>query len=276
MRALAALENLEHRGAAGADADTGDGAGILVAAPRRVLPRRGRGGSAASRARTASAMCFLPQDDAARGRARAARSTATVEAEGQRVARLARRAGRRGARRARRRRLRAARPAARSWPRRRSCVDDQDAFERKLYVIRRVVELEARADLIDPELLLAHDRLQGDADRAAAAAATTPISATSGLRARSRSSTRASRRTRSRAGSSPIRTGCIAHNGEINTLRGNVNWMRARESQLASELFGDDLAQGAARSSGRAAPTRPRSTTSSSCSCSAAARCRTR
>ncbi len=33
----------------------------------------------------------------------------------------------------------------------------------------------------------------------------------------------------------------IAHNGEINTLRGNVNWMRARESQLRSELFGDDL-----------------------------------
>ena len=33
----------------------------------------------------------------------------------------------------------------------------------------------------------------------------------------------------------------IAHNGEINTVRGNVNWMRARESQLASELFGDDL-----------------------------------
>jgi glutamate synthase (NADPH/NADH) large chain/glutamate synthase (ferredoxin) len=33
----------------------------------------------------------------------------------------------------------------------------------------------------------------------------------------------------------------IAHNGEINTLRGNVNWMRARESQLASELFGTDI-----------------------------------
>ena len=33
----------------------------------------------------------------------------------------------------------------------------------------------------------------------------------------------------------------IAHNGEINTLRGNINWMRARESQLASDLFGDDL-----------------------------------
>jgi glutamate synthase (NADPH/NADH) large chain/glutamate synthase (ferredoxin) len=33
----------------------------------------------------------------------------------------------------------------------------------------------------------------------------------------------------------------IAHNGEINTLRGNVNWVRARESQLASALFGDDI-----------------------------------
>ncbi len=33
----------------------------------------------------------------------------------------------------------------------------------------------------------------------------------------------------------------IAHNGEINTIRGNVNWMRARESRLRSDLFGDDL-----------------------------------
>ncbi len=33
----------------------------------------------------------------------------------------------------------------------------------------------------------------------------------------------------------------IAHNGEINTLRGNVNWMKARESLLQSPLFGEDL-----------------------------------
>ena len=33
----------------------------------------------------------------------------------------------------------------------------------------------------------------------------------------------------------------IAHNGEINTLRGNINWMKAREGLLSSELFGDDL-----------------------------------
>lgn len=33
----------------------------------------------------------------------------------------------------------------------------------------------------------------------------------------------------------------IVHNGEINTLRGNVNWMRAREQQFVSEAFGEDL-----------------------------------
>ncbi|MCB1020035.1 MAG: glutamate synthase large subunit, partial [Acidobacteria bacterium] len=33
----------------------------------------------------------------------------------------------------------------------------------------------------------------------------------------------------------------LAHNGEINTVRGNVNWMRAREATLHSELFGHDI-----------------------------------
>ena len=33
----------------------------------------------------------------------------------------------------------------------------------------------------------------------------------------------------------------VAHNGEINTLRGNLNWMRAREALCESDLFGDDL-----------------------------------
>jgi len=33
----------------------------------------------------------------------------------------------------------------------------------------------------------------------------------------------------------------LAHNGEINTLRGNVNWMHARQSMFNSELFGDDI-----------------------------------
>jgi glutamate synthase (ferredoxin) len=33
----------------------------------------------------------------------------------------------------------------------------------------------------------------------------------------------------------------LAHNGEINTLRGNINWMHAREKQFASPVFGDDI-----------------------------------
>ncbi len=33
----------------------------------------------------------------------------------------------------------------------------------------------------------------------------------------------------------------LAHNGEINTLRGNINWMRAREKSFASKVFGEDL-----------------------------------
>ena len=33
----------------------------------------------------------------------------------------------------------------------------------------------------------------------------------------------------------------VVHNGEINTLRGNINWMNARESALESEYFGDEI-----------------------------------
>jgi len=35
----------------------------------------------------------------------------------------------------------------------------------------------------------------------------------------------------------------IAHNGEINTLRGNLNWMAARQASVSSELFGDDISR---------------------------------
>src|SRR5207237_8812270 len=35
----------------------------------------------------------------------------------------------------------------------------------------------------------------------------------------------------------------IAHNGEINTLQGNRNWMRAREALLQSDLFSGDLSR---------------------------------
>ena len=35
----------------------------------------------------------------------------------------------------------------------------------------------------------------------------------------------------------------ISHNGEINTLRGNINWFAARESTFRSRLFGDELSK---------------------------------
>ncbi len=57
----------------------------------------------------------------------------------------------------------------------------------------------------------------------------------------------------------------ICHNGEINTVMGNVNWMRARESELRSELFGEDLREDPAGRQPPATPTRRRSTTCSSC-----------
>src|SRR5438477_11107061 len=80
-RALTALENLEHRGAAGADADTGDGAGILVQLPDAFL-RAVVGDDLPQPGAYGVAVCFLPQD-AARRRALERLVEDTVEAEGQ-------------------------------------------------------------------------------------------------------------------------------------------------------------------------------------------------
>ena len=88
-----------------------------------------------------------------------------------------------------------------------------------------------------PSLSAAHARLQGHAHHAAARRTSIPISSTSGSSRRSRSCTRGSRRTRSRPGRSRTRTGIIAHNGEINTVKGNQNWMRAREALLRDALM---------------------------------------
>src|SRR5438552_1277574 len=81
-RALTALANLEHRGAAGADVDTGDGAGILVQIPDAffraeldALPRPGA---------YAVGTCFLPHDGGARRELEQIVERA-VAAEGQRL-----------------------------------------------------------------------------------------------------------------------------------------------------------------------------------------------
>ena len=67
----------------------------------------------------------------------------------------------------------------------------------------------------------------------------------------------------------------ICHNGEINTLRGNINWMHARESLFASDLFGDDIKKILPVIDATAATPRC-STTCSRCWRWPAARCRTR
>ncbi len=92
-RALTALENLEHRGATGADPCTGDGAGILMQLPDELLraavdfelPPAGEYGVL---------MCFLPTDDGVRGRLEALLE-GIVARRGSAAARLARRADRR-------------------------------------------------------------------------------------------------------------------------------------------------------------------------------------
>ena len=119
---------------------------------------------------------------------------------------------------------------------------DQDAFERKLYVIRRVAELAAGPDLVIPSFssrTIVYKGMLMSPQLAGCYADLRDPETTSALAlVHSRFSTNTFP---SWELAHPYRM--IAHNGEINTLRGNVNWMRARESQLASELFGDDLAK---------------------------------
>ena len=68
-RALEVLDRLEHRGASGAEIDTGDGAGILLQIPDEFLRAVASASSCPSRAATAWACCFLPrEDDAPRAR----------------------------------------------------------------------------------------------------------------------------------------------------------------------------------------------------------------
>ncbi len=109
-RSITALENLEHRGATGADENTGDGAGILMQIPDELfrsvvefdLPPPGAYGVL---------MCFLTNDEAARARW-VARLERAVEETGQRAARLARGARPPRAHRQGRRRLPARHPPA--------------------------------------------------------------------------------------------------------------------------------------------------------------------
>jgi glutamate synthase domain-containing protein 2/glutamate synthase domain-containing protein 1/glutamate synthase domain-containing protein 3 len=237
QRAIVALENLEHRGAAGADPNTGDGAGILIQMPDELV-RGLMGQDLPPPGAYGVCVCFLPQDDERRAELELLLE-ATVEAEGQRVV------GWRDI------------PVDKDYvgitanwfapyvkhlvvAAQGELVHDQDAFERKLYVIRRVAEIAAGPDLVIPSFssrtlvykgMLTAPQLMGYYPDLQDTRATSALAL---VHSRFSTNTFPSWEL-----AHPYRM--IAHNGEINTLRGNVNWMRARESQLASELFGDDL-----------------------------------
>jgi glutamate synthase domain-containing protein 2/glutamate synthase domain-containing protein 1/glutamate synthase domain-containing protein 3 len=237
-RAIIALENLEHRGASGADPCTGDGAGILMQMPDELLraevdfelPPPGAYGVL---------MCFLPTDPAPRARLELLLER-TARAEGQELLgwrEVPVREEHTGEVAA------ACRPVIRQLfvgaaPRLRG---DRDAFERKLYVIRRICELTAKEPglyvtssssrtinykgmLISYQLAQFYPDLRDERAKSALAL----------VHSRFSTNTFPSWEL-----AHPYRV--ICHNGEINTVMGNVNWMRARESELRSELFGEDL-----------------------------------
>ena len=161
--------------------------------------------------------------------------------------------------------------------------NDDLAFERKLYVIRSCVEnavrksgLTQQRDVLRPEPVVQDAHLQGHAQRRRSSTRTSPTCATRPCESalalvHSRFSTNTFP-TWARA--HPYRY--ICHNGEINTLRGNVNWMHARESLFALRAVRRRTSRRSCRSSTRAAATRRCSTTRWNCWCWPAGRCRTR
>ncbi|MCH8847692.1 MAG: glutamate synthase large subunit [Chloroflexi bacterium] len=245
---LEVLVNLAHRGARGADADTGDGAGMLLQMPDAFL----RGKAAAlgfelpAKGEYAVGMTFLPQSPTERATCEAI-VEAAVLAEGQRflgwrdvpvdaagIGRVAR----------------DCQPAIRQFfvgqgP----ATDAHAAFERKLFVIRKVIErgvLDANIEEADTfyvcslssKVLVLKGLLLGTQLKGFFEDLSDPELVSSFVLVHSRFSTNT-------LGSwklaHPYRY--IVHNGEINTLRGNINWMVAREPTMSSPLFGDDMAK---------------------------------
>jgi glutamate synthase domain-containing protein 2/glutamate synthase domain-containing protein 1/glutamate synthase domain-containing protein 3 len=236
-KALDALENLEHRGAEGADPNTGDGAGILLQIPDAFLRAAAAGVELPPPGRYGVGVCYLPTD-AERRVLLEQLIEETIEAEGQRaiwwrdVPVDDRHVGETA---------RLSAPVIRQVLIEASEeIPDQQAFERKLYVIRRVLEREAGADLALPSFssrtMIYKGMLTAPQLPRYFTDLRDPRVATRLALVHSRFSTNTFP---SWELAHPYRM--IAHNGEVNTLRGNVNWMRARESQLASELFGEDL-----------------------------------
>jgi glutamate synthase (ferredoxin) len=246
--AIQVLLNLEHRGACGCEKNTGDGAGILMQVPHGFLAREcdqlnirlpdpGSYGVG---------MLFLPTnpddrrqceeifDQIAREEGQEPLGWRTVPTDGSSLGKTAQRT----------------QPEVHQAfiGRDPACADDS-AFERKLYVIRKRVEKAVRGSLIGqrgmfyvPSLsyktIVYKGMLNADQITLFYPELCDPAIESALAMVHSRFSTNTFPNW---ARAHPYRYLC--HNGEINTLRGNVNWMNARQSLFASERFGSDIAK---------------------------------
>ena len=249
-QALEILDNLDHRGAVGADPLLGDGAGILLQIPDPLFRdwANREGADLPDIGDYAVAMCFMPQDEAARNFVTEQLEKFILK-EGQRVV---------GWRDVPTTLAGLGEAVIDSMPVMRQCIvargedcADRDAFERKLVVIRKqtlnpLKKLAEKHDLpgliqtyipsfssrtiVYKGLLLAnqvgsfYDDLRDEKC----------VSALGLVHQRFSTNTFPSWRL-----AHPYRF--MAHNGEINTVRGNVNWMNARRRTMESELLGADL-----------------------------------
>ena len=242
--------NLLHRGACGCEPNTGDGAGLLMQLPDRFLRRETAaiGLALPPEGRYGVGMLFLPRppDERRRIEELVAR---IVDEEGQTLL------GWRdvptdssplGAT------ARQGEPVIRQvfigrGPAPGDGADAQPRFERKLYVIRRRIEHAVEglglgapdafyAASLSSQTIVYKGMLIADQVTTMFPDLVDPdLESAIGL-VHSRFSTNTFP---SWPLSHPYRY--IAHNGEINTLRGNINWMRAREALCESDLLGDDL-----------------------------------
>ena len=243
-KGLQVLENLSHRGAQGCDPCTGDGAGILTQIPHEFLKRA----AADVRIKLPAAgeygvgMVFLPPDGASRQLCEQLFERIVAEERtrflGWRDVPVKHDAIGEQARRTE--------PVIRQIFIARDILNEGE-FERKLYVIRKRVELAVRESAIEGREYFYVSSLSGN------------TIVYKGLLLPSQMSlyyqdlndssvTSALALVHSRFSTNTFPTWPLAHpyryichNGEINTLKGNVNWMRARQGRLQSDLFGGDL-----------------------------------
>jgi glutamate synthase (NADPH/NADH) large chain/glutamate synthase (ferredoxin) len=244
QQGLQILENLTHRGAQGCDPCTGDGAGILLQVPHEFLKRAaGDAGVVLPNAgEYGVGMVFLPPQADRRQQCEQLFAKVIVE-EGLRLLGwrdVPVKSDAIGAV------ARSTEPFMRQIFIARDVLNEAQ-FERKLYVVRKRVENAVRESAVQGReyfyipslsantivykgLLLPHQMSAYYQDLKDA-------SLTSALAlVHSRFSTNTFP---TWPLAHPYRYMC--HNGEINTLKGNVNWMRARQGRLNSDLFGKDL-----------------------------------